>query len=177
MVFGNGFPGKRCAAGRKTGSGPLVGPRPDCRAQAGRKTRSRPISRVLSGTIIHLGRPSPDASCDLPGDTCGPQAALRHVSLFGLAPEGVYRAACVTADAVRSYRTLSPLPARDTRSRTSAVCSLLHFPSARAAQGLPGLPPCGARTFLRRHQTAAIVWPTPGNKTRTNHRGWQAPQS
>ena len=36
---------------------------------------SRPISRVLSRTIIHLGRPSPDASCDLPGGTCGPQAA------------------------------------------------------------------------------------------------------
>lgn len=36
---------------------------------------SRPISRVLSRTTIHLGRPSPDASCDLPGDTCGPQAA------------------------------------------------------------------------------------------------------
>ena len=36
---------------------------------------SRPISRVLSRTVIHLGRPSPNASSDLPGDTCGPQAA------------------------------------------------------------------------------------------------------
>jgi len=26
---------------------------------------------------------------------------------------------------------------------------LLHFPSALAAQGLPGVLPCGARTFLR----------------------------
>jgi len=25
---------------------------------------------------------------------------------------------------------------------------LLHFPSARAAQALPGTLPCGARTFL-----------------------------
>ncbi len=32
-------------------------------------------------------------------------------SLFGLAPGGVYLAADVAADAVRSYRTLSPLPA------------------------------------------------------------------
>ena len=32
--------------------------------------------------------------------------------------------------------------------RRSAVCSLLHFPSAHAAQALPGTLPCGARTFL-----------------------------
>ena len=30
--------------------------------------------------------------------------------LLGLAPGGVYRAAIVTDNAVRSYRTLSPLP-------------------------------------------------------------------
>ncbi|BAV96540.1 hypothetical protein LEN_1053 [Lysobacter enzymogenes] len=34
------------------------------------------------------------------------------------------------------------------RRNRSAVCSLLHFPSARAAQALPGTVPCGARTFL-----------------------------
>jgi len=33
--------------------------------------------------------------------------------LFGLAPDGVYRARIVANSAVRSYRTLSPLP--DTR--------------------------------------------------------------
>ena len=31
-------------------------------------------------------------------------------SLFGLAPDGVYPAMAVTGHAVRSYRTLSPLP-------------------------------------------------------------------
>ena len=31
--------------------------------------------------------------------------------LFDLAPDGVYPAAAVTSDAVRSYRTISPLPA------------------------------------------------------------------
>ena len=31
----------------------------------------------------------------------------------------------------------------------SAVCSLRHFPSPRGARGLPGILPCGARTFLR----------------------------
>src|SRR5205807_7726601 len=32
--------------------------------------------------------------------------------------------------------------------RTWAVCSLLHFPWARAPQGLPGTRSAGARTFL-----------------------------
>jgi len=38
--------------------------------------------------------------------TCGTQPAL----LFGLAPSGVYHANFVTKIAVRSYRTISPLP-------------------------------------------------------------------
>ena len=52
----------------------------------------------------------------------------------------------VASRAVRSYRTFSPLPASED---TWAVCFLWHFPSARAAQALPGTLPCGARTFLR----------------------------
>ena len=38
---------------------------------------------------------------------------------------------------------------------------LLHFPSARAAQALPGTVPCGARTFLGIPKDDATVWPTP----------------
>ena len=59
--------------------------------------------------------------------------------------------------AVRSYRTVSPLP-RIPKDR-SAVCSLLHFPSARAAQALPGTVPCGARTFLgiRTHRSGPMT--------------------
>ena len=38
---------------------------------------SRPVSRVLSRTVIHLGRTSPCASSDLPGDTRGPRGAAR----------------------------------------------------------------------------------------------------
>src|SRR5262249_52889766 len=68
-------------------------------------------------------------------------------SLFGLAPGGVCRAACVAADAVRSYRTVSPLPAcrsfilprkRRRLGRGRAVCSLWHFPWARARRTLSG---------------------------------------
>ncbi len=43
----------------------------------------------------------------------------------------------------------------------SAVCSLLHFPSTRAAQTLSGTLPYGARTFLDALAHTAIAWPTP----------------
>ena len=65
---------------------------------------------------IHLGRPLPDASRDLPGrrrenPPAGPISMRSGMSpLFGLAPGGVYHAASVAGGAVRSYRTLSPLP-------------------------------------------------------------------
>ena len=63
---------------------------------------------------IHLGRPLPDASCDRPGRRRGNSLRRQRAGrppLLGLAPGGVYPAAAVTGDAVRSYRTLSPLPA------------------------------------------------------------------
>jgi hypothetical protein len=43
---------------------------------------SRPISRVLSRAIIHLGRTSPCASSDLPGSPCGPQERARRPARF-----------------------------------------------------------------------------------------------
>jgi hypothetical protein len=43
-------------------------------------------------------------------------------SLFGLAPCGVYPATGVTAGAVRSYRTFSPLPAPVSRYRRYLLC-------------------------------------------------------
>ena len=60
---------------------------------------------------IHLGRPLPDASRDLPGRRRGNPPGLNLPSLLGLAPGGVYPATPVAGGAVRSYRTLSPLPA------------------------------------------------------------------
>ena len=61
---------------------------------------------------IHLGRPLPDASRDLPGRWYEntPANRIDIPSLFGLAPGGVYPAILVTENAVRSYRTFSPLP-------------------------------------------------------------------
>ncbi len=48
---------------------------------------SRPVSRVLSRTIIPLGPPSPAGSSDLPGSRAG----RAYGTLFGLAPGGVCR--------------------------------------------------------------------------------------
>jgi len=54
------------------------------------------------------------------------------------------------------------LPSGD--GRAAGGIFLLHFPSARAAQALPGTVPCGARTFLGivpRGSDDAAVRPTP----------------
>jgi hypothetical protein len=66
-------------------------------------------------TAIPLGRPLPDASSNQPerrGQRTRPLLRQwRRVSLlFGFAPGGACHAADVAARAVRSYRTLSPLP-------------------------------------------------------------------
>src|SRR5690606_16934719 len=63
-------------------------PAPQERGRPWKEVRSRPISRVLSWTVIPLGAASPRRSSNLPGDTAGRSIA----SLFGLAPGGVCRA-------------------------------------------------------------------------------------
>ncbi len=50
--------------------------------------------------------------------------------LFGLAPGGVYPAVAVADDAVRSYRTLSPLPRLKTGGLLSVALSLGSPPPA-----------------------------------------------
>ncbi len=74
--------------------------------------------RLQGSIVIHLGRSLPNASRDRPGRRCENPSDQLHrsieslPSLLGLAPGGVYRAVPVTGGAVRSYRTLSPLPSR-----------------------------------------------------------------
>ena len=57
------------------------------------------------------------------------RSSLRMPSLFGFAPGGVYPAIDVAADAVRYYRTLSPLPRP--KRRRSALCGT--FPGVAPA--------------------------------------------
>ena len=117
-----------------------VGP-PSARRPRSFRWRSRPISRVLSWTVIPLGAPSPVRSSNLPG----PDAGNVMRSLFGLAPGGVCRAGLLPGS--RCALTAPFHPCRPAEAVLGGIF-LLHFPSARAAQALPGTLPCGARTFL-----------------------------
>ena len=81
-----------------------------------------------------------------------PDSGPAAPSLFGLAPCGVYPARCITAAAVRSYRTFSPLPLRGADLWTSpraapgrpskegvalAVSFLWHWPSTGLQARVP----------------------------------------
>lgn len=153
-------------------------------AYAQKRRRSRPISRVLSWTVIRLGATSPQRSSNLPGSSAG----HANGSLFGLAPGGVCRAGplpdsrCALTAPFHPYRPLAT-PLRPPNALGDAYASptrfsggrgvtrdvggifLLHFPSACAAQALPGTLPYGARTFLGTLASDATVWPTPPGRT------------
>ena len=58
--------------------------------------------------VIPLGPPLLMGSSDLPGSRT---ERATPSPLFGLAPRGVFPATRITPGAVRSYRTISPLPA------------------------------------------------------------------
>src|SRR5262249_38636850 len=118
------------------------------------KPNSVPAASRPRVTIIPLGRRLPDGSSDLPG-SIGAGRPLAS-PLFGLAPRGVYPAIPVTRDAVRSYRTFSPLPSPRRRGAW-AVCFLWHFPSRHRDRVLPGTLPFGVRTFLPEVSLAAIA--------------------
>src|SRR5688572_11540269 len=115
--------------------------------------RSRPISRVLSWTVIPLGAASPRRSSNLPG----PDAGNVMRSLFGLAPGGVCRAGRLPDS--RCALTAPFHPCHAPLAKPFGGIFLLHFPSARAAQALPGTVPCGARTFLgtRTHRNGPVT--------------------
>src|SRR6266481_7450979 len=61
--------------------------------------------------------------------------------LLGLAPGGVFPAAAVAGGAVRSYRTVSPLPPARHAGNGPAVYFLRHFPWGRPRRALPGTVP------------------------------------
>src|SRR5262245_36984558 len=114
-----------------------------------RQTES-PVSRILSDcsvVIICLGRPLPErlAATD-PGVLARRATPLPLYAV--LLQVGFTEPAPSPGPLVRSYRTVSPLPAARVAARPLAVCSLLHFPWARAPWELPSTLPCGVRTFL-----------------------------
>ena len=88
--------------------------------------------------------------------------------LFGLAPSGVCHATecCHRRGALLPHRfTLTSFIAE-----ASAVCFLLHFPSAHAAQALPGTSSARSPDFPPHFaRNAATVRPTPGRTISTCH--------
>jgi len=120
------------------------------------KPGSVPPLRGLA--IIPLGLPSPTGSSNLPGSSAGHASA----SLFGLAPDGVWRAV------ERCRRRGELLPRRFTLTdRVPPTGGLLSVPLSVAlglatccTQPLAGILPCGARTFLPILAYPAIAWPT-----------------
>src|SRR2546430_9334045 len=85
------------------------------------KNRARPISRILAGTVISLGRRSPSASSDLPGDGAG------H--------------AMVPLRDLAAGRACPFHPA-------FAGSSLWRWSSPHGGRVLPASLPCAVRTFL-----------------------------
>jgi len=87
--------------------------------------------------IIHLGCMSPCTSSNLPGNRADHTLQPKlPAPLFGLAPGGVYPATDVATGAVRSYRTISPLPA--SKDGRYIFCGTFH----RLAPSRRYLAPC-----------------------------------
>jgi len=93
------------------------------------------------------------AQCGLPGVLGGPPHPCSALLRMGFAkPPRLSR----DAGGLLPHRfTLAC--ALVVRRGPSAVCSLLHFPSGRPAQVLPGILPCGVRTFLDPVRWAAVA--------------------
>ncbi len=139
--------------------------------------RSQPVSRVLSRTVIHLGRVSPRASSSLPEGFRGPRLAVLpalppYLALLRMGfslPSLLPVTRCALTAPFHPYLCLSR------GRRPSAVHSLWHFPWVCTPQALPGITPCGARTFLHglRHSdcsadsVADFSTPSPGSLAQT----------
>lgn len=67
---------------------------------------------------------------------CGTLPRVRP--LFSIAPGGACHASFVAKRAVRSYRTVSPLPSVSPKRRARAVCFLWRYPLGCPSRALPG---------------------------------------
>ncbi len=121
------------------------------------KVRSRPISRVLSWTVIPLGAASPRRSSSLPGRDTGRVMA----SLFGLAPDGVCRAGPLLDSRCALAAPFHPclcLPRTEGHRRSALCCTFRRLaPPRRYLASCPVEP--GLSSMHTR--CTATVWPTP----------------
>ena len=105
---------------------------PACKPGSVRRRLAPARDGHSSGTPVawRLEQPTRAADPDIDPEDCSSAPPL-----FGFAPGGVCRAAPVAGRAVRSYRTVSPLPL--CRSKP-AVSSLWHFPWGHPRRTLSG---------------------------------------
>jgi len=111
--------------------------------------------------VIHLGCTSPCTSSNLPGNRADHTLQPKlPAPLFGLAPGGVYPATDVATSAVRSYRTISPLPAETGGIFSVALSVGLRLPGVtwHLALWSPDFPPfiktATIRPTLKQHDSA-----------------------
>ena len=127
-----------------------------------------PVSRILSEVgpkpslrmTISLGRRSPDASSDLPGSRDGPgrpvagdvrlvrAGADDTAPLFGLAPDGVYRARAVARPAGELLPHRFTLTSTPAKGRWRFVFCGTVPTRVNERWALPTIAPYGVRTFL-----------------------------
>ncbi len=123
-------------------------------------TVSRPVGGVLSTGPLR------DSGC-VAIHLCGPPGSVNGrtaLSLFGLAPDGVYLADRITpvAGALLPHRftlTCARCTSRREGTGPSAVCFLWHFPAGRPDWPLASILSSGAPTFLSVADHAAATRP------------------
>jgi hypothetical protein len=126
----------------------------------------KPVSVPLRAAAIHLRRTLLSGSSDLP-ESSSERAA--PPLLFGLAPRGVCPAGRIAPSAVRSYRTISPLPENRALAHPApggifSVALSVKIPSPEpfpavsrhAALWRPDFPPVSGRLPIRQATTAII---------------------
>ncbi len=133
---------------RERGAPKAARPRLSPRAPGRRAHKPSSVPATVTGTraaISHLGPPSPEASSDTTrklGRAALGRFPIRSCSGWGLPCDRRYRR---PGELLPHPFTLTARPGGG-----AAVCSLWHFPRGRPHQALPGILPCGARTFLPR---------------------------
>ena len=134
-------------------------PRPQDIACVDRIGVRRPVSRVLSFALRRTDGYS--SGTPVTGRLTRPtRTAIRKTdpvpSLFGLAPGGACHAACVAARAVRSYRTISPLPRPQGEGGLFSVALSLGSPPADVIRHRVSVEPGLSSRTSRKAVRAAI---------------------
>ncbi len=132
----------------------------------------------LQAATISLGRPSPDASSSLPGDSAGrlisPYVTL-HQAGFAQVSGCPEPRALLPHDCTLTDDPQFPLSERTRGLRPPAVCFCGTFLGVAPHWVLPSALPCGARTFLCRLAPAAIARPAPAPIVASGRGGRKSP--